>query len=336
MSRTSAGRERPLRGNADRESSRPPDPSPQEIISTHARTSFSFAARFLPAPQRADAIDLYAFFRTLDDLVDESPRSAGMSAIAGELDGWQAWLHGARRDDGPREPLGANLARIIDRYGIPIEVFLQMIDGLRADMEAREIENDAALQTYCYQVASTVGFAMAHVLGTTSPHALAAAEKLGAAMQLTNILRDVGEDLDSGRIYLPTSLLTQHDLCRADLIAMHQNRVGPDERYRAMLCGQVHRAHRLYEHAMPGIWLLPGGCRLPILVAARLYRRLLTIIERNDYDTLHQRAATTRIDKTQEALISWALVTRQRVDRRPFTEPALSTPEASVLEVQSD
>jgi len=312
------------------------DLTPPEIIATHARTSFSFAARFLPAPQRADAIDLYAFFRTLDDLVDESPRETETAAIADELGGWQAWLNGARRDEGPREPLASQLAWIIERYRIPVEVFVQMIDGLRADMEFREIENDAALQTYCYQVASTVGFAMAHVLGTTTPQALAAAEKLGAAMQLTNILRDVGEDLDAGRVYLPTSLLAQYGLCRADLIAMHQNQAGPDDRFRELMRGQVYRAHGLYQHAIPGIWLLPVGCRLPILVATRLYRRLLTIIERNDYDTLRQRAATTRVDKAQEALISWTLVTRSRFGERRAPQSSSVTAPDPALDVQGD
>ncbi len=196
--------------------------TPDEIITTHARTSFSFAARFLPAPQRADAIHLYAFFRTLDDLVDESPWVTGTMAVAAELDAWQSWLDGTRRDTGPREPLATNLARVIERHRIPVAIFHQMLDGLRSDLTPREIATDAELQEYCYRVASTVGYAMAHVLGATSPQALAAAERLGAAMQLTNILRDVGEDLDAGRIYLPTSLLAQHGLCRADLREMQR------------------------------------------------------------------------------------------------------------------
>ncbi|MEX2315457.1 MAG: phytoene/squalene synthase family protein, partial [Thermomicrobiales bacterium] len=239
----------------------PDAPHPRTILATHARTSFNFAARFLPQPQRADAIDLYAFFRTLDDLVDESPRAAGTQSIAAELDNWQAWLNGTRRGSGPREPLATNLSRVVNSNDIPVEVFQHMIEGLRADLEPRDIESDVELQTYCYRVASTVGHAMAHVLGATSPPAQAAAEKLGAAMQLTNILRDVGEDLDAGRVYLPATLLARHGLCRADLLTMRHDAAGPDDRFRNVMRGQIGDARTLYEQAIPGIWLLPRGCQ---------------------------------------------------------------------------
>jgi 15-cis-phytoene synthase len=317
--------------------SRPASPlTADEIITTHARTSFSFAARFLPAPQRADAINLYAFFRTLDDLVDENPRVTGTTDVVSELNEWQNWLDGTRRDLGPREPLATNLARVIERHQIPVEVFHQMLDGLRSDLTPREITTDAELQQYCYRVASTVGYAMAHVLGATSPQALAAAERLGAAMQLTNILRDIGEDLDAGRIYLPTSLLTQHGLCRGDLRKMQLCPDGPDARFSDMMRGQIHYARELYAQAIPGIWLLPERCRFPILVAARLYQRLLTIVEQQQYDTLRRRAATTRRDKAQEALTCWVTLTF----RRPSAGATITQPAAyssgSTVEIRSD
>jgi phytoene synthase len=305
----------------------------QRIIDTHARTSFSFAARFLPRPQRDDAIDLYAFFRTLDDLVDTCPASGNTPAVVAELDAWDAWLDGRMTGPAPREPLGRHTVRVIERYGIPVTIFHQMLAGLRADLGARAFTSDADLQTYCYQVASTVGCAMAHVLGATSPQALMAAEKLGAAMQLTNILRDVGEDLELGRVYLPVSTLSRYDLCSNDLLAMHANG-GPDERFRVMMRDQVEHARALYEQAMPGIWLLPPDCRLPILVAARLYRHLLTLIERHEYDTLHRRVATSRFDKAQEALICWATLTL----RRPAPSAATSCPlpHGSTIEARGD
>ncbi len=310
--------------------------TPDEVITTHARTSFSFAARFLPGPQRADAINLYAFFRTLDDLVDESPWVDGMTDVAGELDAWQSWLDGSRREAGPREPMATNLARVIERHQIPVTIFHEMLEGLRSDLTPREIATDAELQLYCYRVASTVGYAMAHVLGATSPHALASAERLGAAMQLTNILRDVGEDLNAGRVYLPTSVLERHGLCRADLHEMQQRPEGPDFRFTAMLRSQIEHARGLYAQAIPGIWLLPERCRLPILVAARLYQRLLLIIEQQQYDTLRRRAATTRGDKAREALTCWATLTF----RRPILGGTATHPEAyasgSTVEMRSD
>ena len=313
------------------------DLTPEEIITTHARTSFSFAARFLPAPQRADAVDLYAFFRTLDDLVDERQRTVGATDdVASELDDWQTWLNGTLRDAGPREPLASNLARVVDRHQIPRSIIVQMLDGLRSDLESREIATDADLQQYCYQVASTVGYAMAHVLGATTPQALAAAERLGAAMQLTNILRDVGEDLNAGRVYLPTSLLARHKLCHADLREMQECPAGPDDRFTDMMRSQVHHARSLYVQAIPGIWLLPERCRLPILVAARLYRRLLTIIEQHQYDTLRHRIATTRRDKAEEALVCWATVTFRRHASREAADQSAVYPSGSQIEVQGD
>jgi len=310
--------------------------SPQQIIDTHARTSFSFAARFLPQPQRADAIDLYAFFRTLDDLVDTCPDGNARTAVNAELTDWDVWLSGPLGRTAPREPLGRNVRRVIERYDIPMFAFQEMLAGLRADLDSREIADDTELQTYCYQVASTVGCAMAHVLGATSPQALAAAEKLGAAMQLTNILRDVGEDLDAGRVYLPSSVLRRHGLSRADLVMMRDARIGPDDRFREMMRAQVHHAQALYEQAIPGVWLLPEHCRLPILIAARLYRKLLTLIAQRDYDTLRHRIATSKRDKTQEALTCWATLTIRRSPAQPRVEPAPVVSRPSTIEARGD
>jgi phytoene synthase len=148
---------------------------------------------------------------------------------------------------------------------------------------------------------------MAHLLGATSPEALAAAEDLGIAMQLTNILRDVGGDLDSERIYLPLDELAQHGLSPGELFALHDRRTGPDERFRSLMRAQTARAHAYYQRGMAGVWLIPLGGRLPILVAGRLYRRILAVIERHDYDVLRRRASTSRLEKAREAAVSLAL-----------------------------
>ncbi len=126
-------------------------------------------------------------------------------------------------------------------------------------------------------------------------------------MQLTNILRDVGGDLASGRIYLPQEDLARFGSSRAHLVQLYRDRHGPDERFRALMRYQVTRAHRYYVHGMSGIWLLPRNCRLPILVAGRLYRRILTAIERKNYDVLRSRAATSFPEKLREAAIAFTL-----------------------------
>jgi phytoene synthase len=120
-------------------------------------------------------------------------------------------------------------------------------------------------------------------------------------MQLTNILRDVGGDLTRDRVYLPEDELRSFGLARRDLELLATKRRGPDERFRALMKYQIARAHCYYSHGMAGVWYLPRESRFPILVAGRLYRRILTVIERNDYDVLRARASTNLREKLQEA-----------------------------------
>ena len=274
-----------------------------ELMATHART-FSFAARFLPEEKRAATTVFYAFCREVDDLVDEPMPGKTEHAVRQEFEAWRVWLTGSRTSAGPREPLARELSRVIDQYVIPIGHLLDLLDGLEADLEPVAFEEESELRQYCYHVASTVGLGMAHILGATSDSALEAAADLGAAMQLTNILRDVGEDLSLGRIYLPKSSLVQFDLTHESLQELWKSGDGPDERFRALMRAEIARAHDLFQRSMPGIWLLPSDSRLPILLATRLYRRILTVIERRDYDTLRRRASTSRIGKLEEAAIT--------------------------------
>lgn len=283
--------------------------TPEQILQTHARTSFSFAAHFLPEQKRHGATILYAFFRTVDDLVDERRIGADGERVANALLAWRSWLTSDRRRTAPCEPLGAELASVIDEYSIPTGIFLDLLDGLEADLEPRRIRDEQELETYCYQVASTVGIAMAHVLGCTSEAGLRAASRLGAAMQLTNILRDIGEDLEAGRVYLPATALEQAGIDFDDLVLMQRGIAPVDARFRWVMREHIAKAQNLYNDGIDGIWLLPDECRLPILLASRLYRRLLDIIADHDYDTLRNRVGTSRFDKLQEAFICYAMVT---------------------------
>jgi phytoene synthase len=278
----------------------------ERILATHGRT-FHFAARFLPPKLRQPVVTLYAFFRTLDDLVDEPRERCHSREARLELDAWRVWLTGNRLQPAPREPLGASLARLITEYQLPIPLFLDFLEGLFADLEVRQIENLKELSRYCYAVAGTVGLAMARLMGVTSPQALAAAEHLGIAMQLTNILRDVGDDLTGGRIYLPQQELARFGSSREHLFQLLKDQRGPDERFRALIRAQIAYTHHYYTNGIAGIWLLPPECRLPILLAARLYRRILSVIERNDYDVLRWRAATSLPEKIREATFAFAL-----------------------------
>ena len=279
--------------------------SDEWLLATHGRT-FHFAARFLSSKQRQQVFTLYAFFRTLDDLVD-IPAGRPLAALGAELDAWKRWFALGCSSPAPREPLGARLAAILAEHPVPTMVFLDFLDGLATDLEPREIGDFHELYRYCYAVAGTVGLAMAQVMGVNSSQALAAAQSLGVAMQLTNILRDVGGDLATGRVYIPREDLERFDSSRLHLTQLYLDRRGPDDRFRSLMRYQITRAHHYYVRGMSGVWLLPRHCRLPILIAGRLYRRILTVIEHNDYDVLRARAATSTAEKVREAAIAFAL-----------------------------
>ncbi len=277
----------------------------ESILATHGRT-FHFASRFLAPKTRRDVITLYAFFRTLDDLVDVPEEGRTTEDIRIELEAWKHWFLGGRSFPAPREPLGTSLAEVLSKHCVPTTIFLDFLDGMDFDIEPKQIGSFSELYRYCYQVAGTVGLAMTHILGVHSDQASIAAEHLGVAMQLTNILRDVGGDLALGRIYLP-----QEDLERFDCTSDHLERLyldqRCDDRFRALMRFQIARAHHYYVRGMAGIWLLPRECRFPILVASRLYRRILTVIERKDYNVLRSRASTSLTMKVREAAIAFVI-----------------------------
>ena len=276
------------------------------LLATYGKT-FHFAARFLSPRLRCHVVTLYAFFRTLDDLVDAPPTGRYIDDIRKELENWRLWFTESHTFPAPQEPLGTRLAALLAEHCIPVPIFLDFLDGMSSDLESQEIRDFQEMYRYCYRVAGTVGLAMTHMLGVRSSQALAAAEKLGVGMQLTNILRDVGGDLAAGRIYLPLEDLARFDCSPTHLFQLYNDRRGPDERFRALMRYQVARAHRYYVSGMSGIWLLPADCRLPILLAGRLYRRILTEIERKDYDVLRSRASTSTPEKMREAAIAFTL-----------------------------
>jgi 15-cis-phytoene synthase len=270
-------------------------------MATHART-FRFATRFLPTEYRQPTIDLYAFFRTLDDLVDESEvDEPNVLAIHRELDDWQLWFERHLKGTSPRVDIGSRLREICVAYSIPTTPFLDFLDGLRSDLHPVLPADRASVERYSYQVASTVGISMAHVFGTTGQAALEAATRLGIAMQLTNILRDVGGDLDRGRIYLPANLLSHHGLSATDVVTQWKETAGPDERLISVIATMIDWADDHYDAGLSGVCMLPQDVRMPILLAGRLYQQILRQLESNNYDSLRTRVATTRWQKIREA-----------------------------------
>ena len=188
------------------------------MFRSRART-FWFAARFLPADRRAAVAGLYAFARTVDDLVDAPPPALTGADVAYQLAAWRAWLEHPTRLAAPDPRLGARVSPVLLTYGVPPRYLQLLIDGVASDLRRCEMRSWPELRAYCVQVASSVGLAMCHLLAAGGdPVARAAAVDLGIAMQLTNILRDVGADLEDGRVYLAQDELAAHGYSRERLV----------------------------------------------------------------------------------------------------------------------
>jgi phytoene synthase len=168
--------------------------------------------------------------------------------------------------------------------GFPEQYPLELIEGMRMDLERARYANFTELRLFCYRVASVVGLMMSHVIGFRGD-ALTYAEELGIAMQLTNILRDLGEDADRGRIYLPADELARFGYSEADLLA---RRRGPA--FDALMRFQIDRARGYYERSFPGIPLLKPEGRFAVEIAAKVYRDILGRIETMDYNVYARRA----------------------------------------------
>ena len=265
------------------------------VINTKAR-SFAFAARFLDPERRRATQVLYAFFRTVDDLVDEREPGSDVAEAAAALDAWDGWLAmadrpGASPSDDP-DPLRAALAETMVAYAIPPNYLRALLLGLRDDLTGRPIATFADLERYSFRVAATVGLAMCHVLGATTPRALSAAAALGIAMQLTNILRDVADDLHRGRLYLPADELERFG-CSEGALA----RGAVDECLRELLRFQIERARRYYAAGAIGLSELTPEARYPIALASTLYASILDKIEIQGYDVFSRRAMVGRREK---------------------------------------
>ncbi len=247
------------------------------VAREHSRT-FYMASSLLPAPRRRSVRALYAFCRITDDLID---------AADGDLRaGLARWKACALASPPPcDDPIALAWADTRARYRIPTRYALQLVDGVTADLNKKRYADFDELAVYCYGVASTVGLMSMHIIGFSGQDAIPYAVKLGVAMQMTNILRDVREDWEAGRLYLPQDELAAFGLSEDDIAA---GRV--DDRWRAFMRFQIERNRQLYAEAMPGIAKLHPSGRFAIAAAAELYRAILADIEAHDGDVFTRRA----------------------------------------------
>lgn len=267
------------------------------LATARGSKSFYFATRFFPREVAEAAYAVYWFCRTTDDLVDEA-------VAPPDLDGWRRRLSMALDGCVTGTEVLDTFAAAVRRFSIPPRYAFELIDGVEMDLVKAEYSTFDELHLYCYRVASTVGLMMMHVIGFDgAPHQQAI--EMGIAMQLTNILRDVGEDLWRSRVYLPQDELERFGVSRADLASGRRT-----EAFRRLMDFQISRARRFYKLGRAGLPFLHSRGRFAVDLASRIYARILNRIEASDYDVFARRAVVSRREKywiTAQAVCSAAL-----------------------------
>ncbi|MBW0105923.1 phytoene/squalene synthase family protein [Pseudonocardia sp. KRD291] len=260
------------------------------LHAAHGRTYF-LATRLLPPPRRVDVHALYGFARYADEIVDD-PAGAGGGTPQARLDTLTAALDGALRGEGTDIAVVRAVAHTARRHGLDPALFTDFLASMRMDLTVTGYADDAELARYVHGSAAVIGLQMLPVLGTVGPRAEAepAAAMLGVAFQMTNFLRDVGEDLDRGRIYLPADELAAFGVDR-ELLTWCRRERRTDPRVRRALAHLVARTHGTYRRAEPGIALLEPASRACVDAARRLYEGILGRIEEAGYDVLGRRVA---------------------------------------------
>jgi phytoene synthase len=251
-------------------------------------SSFYYAFLFLPAPRRAAITAFYAFCREVDDVVDEA---VDMGVAATKLAWWSQEVNRAFQGN-PNHPAMRALLPHAANYGIEERHLQDVIAGCRMDLEQTRYLDYPNLERYCHLVAGVVGVVAARIFGQEAVQTTQYAHTLGQALQLTNIIRDVGEDALRGRIYLPVSELQQFDVKAHEVLKRQYS-----DRFTALMQFQSRRAHALYDQALQ---LLPDQDRRsqkPGLMMASIYRTLLREIEAANFQVLHQRVRLTPLRK---------------------------------------
>lgn len=258
----------------------------------HART-FRMAARLFPAEHARRVAGVYAYCRFTDDLVDDAPAALDPAALRHRLEAWRELSRRAfeRGDTGVRlldEVLGDAA-----RSGVDWSYPEALLDGVAMDLEGTDYATWEELDRYTFAVAGSVGGWLCQLFAVREPEMLERAHALGHAMQLTNILRDVGEDLERGRVYLPLDLLEAHGFSAPALAWARAGRGPLPLSYGRAMEELIARAEERYEEAWPGIATLPSWFRRPVAAAAAAYRGIHREVRANGYDNLRMRAHTS-------------------------------------------
>lgn len=253
--------------------------------------NFYYSFLLLSAQQRKAMCAIYAFMRYCDDLSDEP------GATRTAIERWRMEMEDALEGRFSEHPVWPAFHHTVRRFGIPHQYFRDMIDGVLSDLEPRRIETFDELYRYCYRVASVVGLTTVHIFGFDTPSALPLAEKCGVAFQLTNILRDIREDAERGRIYLPAEDLRRFGVTEDDLRAGKR-----DDPFLRLMRFEAARARTYYDESRPLLDLIHPRSRPSLLALVTIYSSLLDRIERTGYDVFARRVRLSPLEK------SWIVV----------------------------
>jgi phytoene synthase len=253
--------------------------------------NFYYSFLLLSAQQRKAMCAIYAFMRYCDDLSDEP------GATRSAIERWRQELEDALQGRFSGHPVWPAFHHTVSRFGIPHDYFRQMIAGVVSDLEPHRFQTFEQLRGYCYQVASVVGLTIIHIFGFDTRSALPLAEKCGVAFQLTNILRDIREDAERGRIYLPTEDLERFGVTEEDLRTGNRSPA-----FLSLMAFEAARARSYYNESQPLLDLIHPRSRPSLWALISIYSRLLDRIERSNYDVFSRRVRLSLFEK------SWIVV----------------------------
>ena len=259
-------------------------------------SSFYYSFMFLPPERRQAITALYAFCREVDDVVDECH---DLSLAQTKLEWWRQEV-GRVYAGTPTHPVGHALKDVIKGFRLPQEQLLEIIDGMAMDLSQTRYLDFKGLQLYCYRVASVVGLLAAEIFGYQDRQTLKYAHDLGLAFQLTNIIRDVGEDARRGRIYLPIEDLQRFDVPAKDLLEARYS-----DAFRELMAFQAERAEKFYDQAFAQLPAIDRKAQRPGLVMAAIYRTLLREIAADGFLVLDRRTSLTPLRKVWLAGTTW-------------------------------
>lgn len=260
-------------------------------------SSFYYSFLFLPTAKRQAITALYAFCREVDDIADECQ---DIQTAYTKLNWWRDEITRLYAGQ-PQHPVSHALSPAIKQYQLAQELFMEIIDGMQMDLEQDRYQNFSQLQLYCYRVASVVGLLSAEILGYQNRKTLKYAHDLGLAFQLTNIIRDVGEDARRGRIYLPLDEMAQFGVSETDILHGHQS-----EKIQALMEYQISRAQQLYDKAMSQLPTEDKASQRTGLIMAAIYRTLLNEIAQDGAQkVLNSRTSLTPLRKLWLAWVTY-------------------------------